>query len=430
MEARELLAKVLQDNIDRGYTPIKAVQIENFMSIKQALVEFDDSNVINLKGYNDSGKSAVLRAIEVCLENKYSKDQSKFIMDGADYFRVVVSFTDGTLINRVRYINNQSLYEMYNGDTLLFTTKNNDFFGKVVDVPEVIEAYVGMLKYRSDKKPTVYVQSRSCFDDQFLVQTSGKENAEMLNVVLENEELAYAISMLNADKNKQNQLVKAKQEECNVLDNMLRECSKMGYVTLETLQKLDKDLDTAEEGYSKVTELLKVCNELDSIKDIPHLDTVNTEQLTTLQDLEGTVAELMGIEDIPHLDKMDMQGLELLQELQEVVDNLEGITEYPSIDEIDLVGMLLLQQIQDSMAELEKYEDTPYIESIEIDGVGYLEQITDLVNQIGVCDTTIEDLVSQEKALVEERAMLESTIRESGVKIVSCNKCGNLIEIV
>ena len=40
---------------------VVSLKIENFMSIKEGLIEFDDSNIISLCGYNDSGKSAITR---------------------------------------------------------------------------------------------------------------------------------------------------------------------------------------------------------------------------------------------------------------------------------------------------------------------------------------------------------------------------------
>lgn len=42
-----------------------AWEVWNFMSIKHGKVEFDERNIINIKGYNDSGKSAMLRALDV-----------------------------------------------------------------------------------------------------------------------------------------------------------------------------------------------------------------------------------------------------------------------------------------------------------------------------------------------------------------------------
>ena len=50
---------------------IVSIKIENFMSIKNALLEFDESNIISLCGYNDSGKSAITRLLEVMFYNTY-----------------------------------------------------------------------------------------------------------------------------------------------------------------------------------------------------------------------------------------------------------------------------------------------------------------------------------------------------------------------
>ena len=65
--------------------------------------EFDERNIINLKGYNDSGKSAMLNALKVALCNANPTKQVGFIQDDKDYFRVLVTFSDGVQILRDNY---------------------------------------------------------------------------------------------------------------------------------------------------------------------------------------------------------------------------------------------------------------------------------------------------------------------------------------
>ena len=84
-------------------------KVQNFMSIADAKVEFDESNIINFKGYNDSGKSAMLTALKVLLTNANPTKQVGFIQDGKDFFRIMAFFDDGVVILRDKYANGQSL---------------------------------------------------------------------------------------------------------------------------------------------------------------------------------------------------------------------------------------------------------------------------------------------------------------------------------
>ena len=67
-------------------------EVENFMCYSHAKVEFDEKNVINFKGYNDSGKSAMLQALNVLMFNSNASKQINFIKDDADYFRIMAYF--------------------------------------------------------------------------------------------------------------------------------------------------------------------------------------------------------------------------------------------------------------------------------------------------------------------------------------------------
>lgn len=53
--------------MSKGMSKILGLELENFMSIKEAKLVFDETNIINLKGYNDSGKSAITRALDVLM---------------------------------------------------------------------------------------------------------------------------------------------------------------------------------------------------------------------------------------------------------------------------------------------------------------------------------------------------------------------------
>ena len=179
------------------YSRLVSWEVKNFMSISDARVEFDGTGIVNFKGYNDSGKSAMLLALKVLLTNTDPTKQADFIQDDKEYFRVVAYFDDGVAILRDKYIGGQSLYEMYKDGQLLFSTKQGRVLTKVVGVPDVIAEYLGLIVYDGGT-----LNARACFEKQIGVQTTGSENYVMFNTVLRSEEIASASEMLNNDRNK------------------------------------------------------------------------------------------------------------------------------------------------------------------------------------------------------------------------------------
>ena len=172
---------------EREFSRLLSWEVFNFMSVEHAICEFDDSNIVNIKGYNDSGKSAMLRALDVLFSNMKPTKQIDFIQDGKEYFRIVANFSDGVSILRDKYINGQSLYEMWKDNNCIFSTKKGNALTKVTEVPQPIRDYLCIVSYED-----IVLNSRSCFEKQLGVQTTGSENYKLFNTVLKSEEIAPA----------------------------------------------------------------------------------------------------------------------------------------------------------------------------------------------------------------------------------------------
>lgn len=180
------------------YSPLISITLTNFMSFPSCTVEyatgseedteFHPEGILNIKGFNDSGKSALLIATGVCLLNAYPRDQKSFIREGTDFFRVVCRFADGVSIIREKYADGRSLYEMVSeSDGILYTTRSGDMLTNVEGVPAPIEKYLGLFA-----DGTFYLNMRRRTDPMLLVNTSGSENFTMLNSVLKTAELSEA----------------------------------------------------------------------------------------------------------------------------------------------------------------------------------------------------------------------------------------------
>lgn len=375
-----------------AYSRLLSWEVWNFMSIQHAKCEFDEKNIINLKGYNDSGKSAMLTALKVLLTNTNPNKQVEFIQDGADYFRIIAVFDDGIMILRDKYINGQSLYEMYKGNEVLYSTKQkNGALSRVTAVPEPIAEYLGLITYED-----TCLNARACFEKQIGVQTTGSENYKMFNTVLKSEEIASAASMLNNDKNKLINDINTVEAEINANKSILGVGQ---YITLEMIDYLeehDSILDGTDLQLSSVSHIVEIKNAINSIVILPELTEIDNTELRDLELISNLHNQLCSISVLPEMSLIDTTQLDLLSEISSLKSNLDSVIIVPSVPTIDLTQLKELEIIQNIVREYNE-----------------------------CCDIIKEDDKKLEvnSQLIEQ---LEKELADSGVNYVKCPGCGHI----
>ena len=369
-------------------------EVWNFMSFDHAKFEFDDRNILNLVGYNNSGKSAALRALEINMYNRFPQSQLSFVKSGSDYFRVVSYWSDGVIILRDKYINGQSLYEMWKGDVCIFSSKQNGVLTKVADVPLCIQQYLNLVKFDDS-----YLNSRSCFEKQFLVQTSGGENYSALNTVLKSEELSLAGSLVNADRNKLGSDISVAEAEYTVKMKQYKDSLGITEDLVSAMKSHDKLLDVSDAKLISLGSLLDLSGKLAEIPDIPSVECVSFDELQLLEAILSCSKSISDLGDIPSIELVDSSRLELLVSVENIEAQLRGIIVLP-----------------------------------EISGVSD-SQLVDLVN---VCNAftrfieneqEIQDIEERLSKLNAESVELENMLKEYGVRTVRCKNCGALVEV-
>lgn len=410
--------------------------VVNFMSIKEAKVEFDDTNIINFKGFNDSGKSAMLRALEVLLSNKYPTEQAKFIKDGESYFRVMAGFSDGVVLLRDKYISGQSLYCMYKDNKEIFTTKQNGKYIKVTEVPEVIKQYVDFVEYDG-----TYLNSRSCFDPQLLVETSGSKNFKLLNSVLHSEELSRANQMLNTDKNTLIASRNSKEMEVSVLKEQSQGIPNFTAELIEGLEIADSRLDEVEAGYNLLGNAKAYKSKVESVSLLPELEAVDTSRLDILVNLQGIQTSLQGLQDISLPDGFDpIEGtsqLKDLYKLKEVQENLATVEKELSSATLELSTLEGEAQLKDiarlkssaqQLSQVDSSLDTlPVMGTLDLEKLNEVKQLLALAYKYmegqKACDTVESQLLSSE----QELQGIMQTLSANNIKAVKCKNCGQLM---
>ena len=275
-----------------GFPRLVRWDVENFMSIEKACCEFDDRNIINLKGYNDSGKSAMLTALKVLMTNCNPAKQVGFIQDDKEYFRVLATFEDGVQILRDKYINGQSLYEMYKDGQLVFSTKSKSgTLTKVSDVPQPIADYLGLIDYDG-----TFLNARSCFEKQIGVQTTGSENYKMFNTVLKAEEIANASALLNTDKNKLNSDIDVVNSQINGMKQTIASSQGLTTEIISYLKQHDYALDDCQVSLGSLTQIKaldsNIAKSLKGIQIDPDVPNLYHEQLNVLTNLLAVLKEI------------------------------------------------------------------------------------------------------------------------------------------
>ena len=374
-----------------GYSMLRAWEIWNFMSIEHARLDFDEQNIVNIKGYNDSGKSACLQALRVLFTNSDTKSQVKFIQDDKDYFRIVAYFDDGIAILRDKYKNGQSLYEVYkdNDPTPIFTTKSQTGqLTKVLEVPEPIQQYLGLVLFDGAS-----LNIRSCFEKQLGVQTTGSENYQMFNQVLKSEELSTATILLNTDKNRQAQVVSGLENSLNAQRELEMTLNAVPEGVIAGLKELDSTLDTTESRQSAIDSIGAIEAELSQVEVIPELPVIDTTQIDAL----NSVVAIDNINVIPELHGVDTIQLSALAEILGLQQNIatqsaESLSfEIPTVTADGLGDLIALKAMNDYVASAEKEKG-------------------DLEYQLG---KTKDDIYVRVKIL-----------EEAGEKVTQCPNCG------
>lgn len=412
-----------------GYSRLIAWEVINFMSIKTGRVEFDERNIVNLKGYNDSGKSAMLRALDVLFYNIKPASQVGFIHDNCDYFRIIAYFSDGVTILRDKYVNGQGLYEMYKDNKCIFSTKSGKTLTKITRVPDVVQKYLGLTSHG-----TTNLNSRSCYEKQLLCETTGSENYVILNETLKTEEISRAGEMLNTDKNLLGGEINSLGIEVDVLKKQYKESKGVSKKLLDRLKEEDVTLSSLENSLDVLNFCGKLVTEYESVAIIPELPEMTgvIERLNLLGDIKVSCDKLDTVKITPELPVLEGDvRLGLLDNLRTLGIELENIHIYdklPTLNkESEQVDLLL--QIQSLAQKVIGLGDIPLLPSLDLKKCDSLLEIQRTVSLLNKEEESLKGYVHKIQELVSLKAKVEAELRTRGHHFVSCKNCGSLVDV-
>lgn len=241
---------------------LKSAKIRGFQSHEETQVFFSP-NLTCIIGATDSGKSALLRAPRLVIENKPSGNE--FIRNGFDTTDVALEFDD-TVVSRTKGTTNSYTVD---GETL-------KAFGQ--SVPDTASA-----KMRID--PTLCIQRQS--SPYFLLGNTEAERAKLVDSFCDISIASLSVAKartnaLRADKQadtlrKSLAPLKAKQTALNAF------CENKPLVS--RIEAGVSKLETAEKGITKLTELITRRNKTNGFTLVDGIDNTITESVTVISAL-------------------------------------------------------------------------------------------------------------------------------------------------
>lgn len=410
-----------------GYSKLKWVEFENFMGYSKARVEMDETNILNFKGYNGSGKSAIKVGLDVAFFDRHPHKQIKFIKDDEEYFRIMVGFDDGVVLLRDKYINGKSLYELYKYDDLLFSTKEDDFLQKVQGVPEPIQQYLGLVEEGGQ-----ILNSRTCFEPQLLAQTTGRENYTLLNKVLKTEEITRAGALLDKDKSEIKSKIDSLDSKKILLEEEIAGAEGFTQELITGLEDFDKNLDHNEHKSSVLASCSSTVERIKEIKIPPYLETIDFKALDDMVRIDSVNNQLTGIKVNPRIDFMfDVEQFSILNNIEkysrELTELKDGLNPY--IDRsLDTERLSLISSLDRVLKDVEKISVAPEVKKIDVSRLELLKGIEKVVESYTSHEKTISNLDSQIGELKDQRGELDTKIKEVSNDFIICDECGNVIE--
>lgn len=424
------------------YSPIESIRVKNFNCIGDIEMSFKESPIIAIYGDNDAGKSSFIDGFACLTYHANERNQKDNIRDGTQGFGIETKLEDGTTIIRTKTARLNRFEVLYPNGTKWSADKIEAGAG----VPKAVQDVMGCIKEEETKE---FLHIRTYRDQVLFINTTAGTNYKVMYGALKAEHISKAIAKGNAELNA---LRNAKNDSELILDTLMSQYNSIKVYDTSTLIAVRDRIKKHYNAIALLEETMALKKRLDALKE----EQRKYEVLKTKQ-----VQEL----DVPLIDKLvsaskilsNYKALQLQDRIYKPSLKCEMIETAAIVKLKDTIK--LKDTLESSQNQNQIYRQVEKCEPINTDVVLQLEtsirnkkQLVELQDQAKVykqleklpeTDATILNGLIELRQLYQRwcteketydslekrKDDLTQAIEASGVKMATCNQCGNLVYV-
>lgn len=306
-------------------------ELENFMAFEYACLEFDESNIINIKGENFVGKSVINRALHTFFSFAWQKSLTSFIRDDKEFFRLRGTFESEVQVEMVKYRKSRVSYSIYIKGERVYSTEDEGNTWSANSVPEEVQKIFNV----STKEANLHY--RKGRDPLLLVDTSPSENYAMITAELKATEVLEALTFAKADHKAYNRQFEGLLYNIEHTKNELVTTQNFTQDLNNHLLNLSVDLEKVGTQYQIVVDIQEYKTYLDALRVQLKLKEKVLENLPVLENYEQylELVELHALYESKKklaLDRNSKNVLEELENLDQICKKID--TQYTLLQEV------------------------------------------------------------------------------------------------
>lgn len=378
------------------------VKIKNFQSLKN--VELDIKGLTTVTGTNNTGKSAISRA----LFNAFSSARgSSFVRNGESHCSVEVDIdTDNFIWEKGKKINRY-----------LVSGRKIDKVGS--EVPSEISD-LGIKPVMIDGRE-VWPQFAKQFDQLFLLNQSPSTLASALSDVETIDRLDNALDLARKESRELTSKVKNKREDLHNEKERLKSFDDLSdaEILVSRLSTLQSDLDDLSDKLKKISEKSRLLNKLTEITEVLEDCNVSMPDLNEVTRLDSEIAKSESLKRSLAKEKIREMMIEV------------GLDSYPSIEDRYFKG---ISKISDKLSRLSKIsvehnrlkgiDDLPIVIEIpEVESLVEVEHKIKTSNTLSKLDLGLAQAQSQVNEIDEHIEQIRASFGDN------CPLCGKGVHL-
>lgn len=370
---------------EQGYAPITRIWGKNFASYDSFDIDVPETGVLKINGYNNTGKSAILRGLAMVMLGRWQRDQQKFVKDGNDFFELGVDFADGVELYMKRISKRAGsgvVYELRKDGGVLFTTMSDRGMTAAKTIPDCFKRYLGLISSK-----TIDFNYRDRNDPPLLTGTTAKDNNESLNEVLKFSQIVEATDKMSTKVRDMNSEWNSKNGAYESMVMLVKEQSNVTQQAVEDAEMVARDAKAL---------------------------AGRSADLDTLDGYVGSIDMYAGVRNddyaalVERADGVSARYSDLQRALGMVESGMESHVR--SLGYSDLAGV---QEQADAL----------------VDPLGDLSRLLNVYNSYNHAERAFQEKKRVYDGVQAELNAMNEEIRNEGGQLVKCPNCGQLVAV-